>query len=385
MLEAARWAAAACGAAAGLGILYTWFAASRVGPFFRRARPSAATYPAVTLVKPLHGAEHGLRENLASFCEQDYPGPVQLLFGSRDPQDPALAVVAELRRRYPAAAIEVIADPRQHGPNRKISNLINVMPHARHEVLVFADSDVGVAPDYLRQVVGALNEPGVGAVTCVYRGLPQPVFWSRLSALATDCQLLPSVIAGLALGLAEPCFGQTIALRRTTLDAIGGFGAFAHHLAEDHAIGHAVRRAGLSVRIPPFAITHACPEITFSSLLAHELRWSRTIRAIDPLGYLGSLITYPVGLAVLAALFSGAAWWAWALLGVAALVRLRLKWQVDRALGLSHGDLWLVPVWDLMAGPLFAASFLSGRVTWRGSHYRVDRHGHLTQTPAVSR
>lgn len=379
MLDPAGWAAAACGAAAAAGIVYTVAAGALVIPFFRRPPAAPKGFPPVTVVKPLHGAEEGLLENLASFCAQDYPGPVQYLFGTRDPQDPALATVAELRRRFPAATISVVADPRQHGPNRKISNLINLMPQAEHELLVFADSDVGVAPDYLRQVVGALQEPGVGAVTCVYRGKAEPVLWSRLSAIATDCQLLPSIITGLAVGLAEPCFGQTIALRRSTLEAIGGFAAFREHLAEDHAIGHAVRRLGARVVIPPFAVTHASAETTLGALVSHELRWSRTIRAIDPKGHLGSLVTHPVGLALLAVLAARGAAWTWALLALAVGARLRLKWKVDHALGISHGDLGLVPLWDLLSLPLFAASFLSGRVTWRGSRYRVDRKGRLSE------
>lgn len=382
MHELAAWAALACGLAAAAGIAYTAAAGWLVGPFFRRPPSEPPAFPPVTLVKPLHGDEHGLLENLSTFCVQDYPGPLQLLFGTRDPHDPALAVVAALRRRFPSLPMTVVADPRLHGPNRKVSNLINLLPSAEHEVLVFADSDVAVTPAYLRQVVGALLEPGVGAVTCVYCGLPQRAVWSRLSAVATDCQLLPSVVTGLALGLAEPCFGQTIAIRRSLLEAIGGFAAFAHHLAEDHAIGHAVRRTGAVVAIPPLAVAHACPETTLRTLVAHELRWGRTIRAIDPKGHLGSAVTHPFWLALLAVAGSGGGAWAWTLLGAAACVRLWLKWRVDRALGRPCRDLWLVPLWDLLSFPLFLAGFLSGRVTWRGSRYIVDRKGRLSALPA---
>ncbi len=219
----------------------------------------------------------------------------------------------------------MVADARLYGPNRKISNILNMLPHARHDVLVFADSDVSVAPDYLRNVIGELQKPGVGLVTCVYRGQPDPGFWPRMSAKATNYQFLPSVVTGLALGLARPCFGQTIAMRRDTLEKIGGFTPFVRHLAEDHAIGEAVRMIGEKVVIPPFTISHACVESSATQLIAHELRWSRTIRRIDPLGHLGSALIHPFAFALLAVAFSGGAMWAWPLALAALCARLTLK------------------------------------------------------------
>jgi ceramide glucosyltransferase len=253
-----------------------------------------------------------------------------------------------------------------------------MLPQARYDVLVFADSDVSVGPNYLRDVVGELQKPGVGLVTCLYRGQPDPGFWPRLSAMAINCQFLPSVVMGLALSRARPCFGQTIAMRRETLDKIGGFGPFMHHLAEDHAIGEAVRMAGREVAIPPFAISHACVETSASKLVSHELRWSRTIRTIDPVGHLGSALIHPLGFALLAVLLSGAAPWALALAGAALIVRLALKLRSDRVLRQSHCDLWLLPLWDVLSLGIFLASFLSSRVTWRGFNFKVDGDGMLS-------
>ena len=370
--------AAACGVGAVLGIVYTLAAAALVGRFFARPMAQPADFPPITVVKPLRGGERALLDNLSSFCRQDYPGPVQYLFGAADASDPALGVVDELRRRYPDAIVTVVADSRLHGPNRKVSNLINMLPRAQHDILVFADSDVGVAPDYLRSVVGELQRPGVGLVTCVYRGLPDPGLWPRFSAMATNYQFLPSVVIGLALGMARPCFGQTIAMRRETLERIGGLAQFAHHLAEDHAIGEAVRTLGSRVAIPPFAISHACVEASFTKLVAHELRWSRTIRAVDPAGHLGSVLIHPFAFAVLSILLSGFATWSWILAGVALASRLALKLRLDRALRQPSRDLWLLPPWDLVSLGIFAASFCSSRVTWRGFNFRVDERGFLT-------
>jgi ceramide glucosyltransferase len=372
-------AALACGAAAAFGILYTLLAAALTVRFFARAPCEPESFPPVTLVRPLRGAERALAHNLSGFFRQDYPGAVQHLFGASDPGDPALAAVEELRRLNPQAHVTVVADPREHGPNRKVSNLINMLPQARHDVLIFADSDVGVAPDYMRRVVGELQRPGVGLVTCLYRGEPDPGFWTRLSAMATNCQFLPGAVAGVSLGMARPCFGQTIAMRRATLDRIGGLAAFTNHLAEDHAMGEAVRSAGESVAIPPFAISHACPESSLGRLVSHELRWSRTIRAVDPRGHLGSALAHPFALSLLAVLLSGGAAWSWLLAGTALAARLALKLTVDRALRLPVRDLWLLPAWDLLALPIFVATYFSGRVKWRGFEYKVDGRGILSQ------
>ena len=368
----------ACAAAAVFGIGYTVLASVLIGRFFSQSVSEPTSFPPVTIVKPLHGTEWALLANLSSFCAQDYPGPVQFLFGVHDSADPALQTVDELRRLHPESDITVVADARLYGPNRKISNILNMLPRAQHDVLVFADSDVSVAPDYLRNVIGELQKPDVGLVTCAYRGQPDPGFWPRLSAKATNYQFLPGVVTGLALGLARPCFGQTIAMRRDTFEKIGGFMPFVWHLAEDHAIGEAVRMIGKKVVIPPFTISHACVEASATQLLAHELRWSRTIRSIDPLGHLGSAVIYPLALALFAVAFSGGALWAWSLALVAMCARLALKLVSDHALRQPHRDLWLLPLWDIVAFAIFVASFRSSRVIWRGNSFEVDGDGLLS-------
>ena len=289
-----------------------------------------------------------------------------------------MQTVDDLRRLHPEADITVVADARLYGPNRKISNILNMLPQARHDVLVFADSDVSVGPDYLRNVIGELQKPGVGLVTCVYRGQPDPGFWPRLSAKATNYQFLPGVVTGLALGLARPCFGQTIAMRRETLEKIGGFTPFVQHLAEDHAIGEAVRMIGEKVVIPPFTVSHACVETSATQLIAHELRWSRTIRSIDPLGHLGSALIHPLAFALLAVALSGGAPGRGRLRWSPLLARLALKLLSDRALQQAHRDLWLLPLWDIVSFCDFRGELLVSRVIWRGFSFKVDGDGLLS-------
>ncbi|MBR8208469.1 bacteriohopanetetrol glucosamine biosynthesis glycosyltransferase HpnI [Burkholderia cenocepacia] len=367
-----------CGLGALLGMVYTLTASVLVGRFFARAATEPRAFPGVTVAKPLHGDEWDLVQHLESFFTQNYPGPVQHLFGVHDADDAALAAVETLRARYPHANIKVVADARLYGPNRKIANLVNMLEHAEYSVLCLADSDVLVEPDYLRAVVGALQQPDVGIVTSVYRGVASPGFWPAVAAAMTNYHFLPGVITGLFIGRARPCFGQTIAITRATLERIGGLARFAHHLAEDHALGEAVRQAGAQVVIPPFVVGHACVEETFARLYTHELRWSCTIRAADRLGHLGSVLMHPVPLALLAALFSGGTALACALAVAALASRAWLLLSTSRATGAGlRGALWL-PFVDLLQFAIFVSSFFSSHVVWRGTRFRVDRDGLLS-------
>ncbi len=338
------------------------------------ATPATAAPPPVTLLKPLHGIEPQLAANLGGFVGQDYAGPYQIVFGVSDADDAALATVAALRAAHPAADIETIVDSVRHGSNAKVSNLVNMMAAAKHDVLVVSDSDIAVGPDYLGRVVAALGLPGVGAVTCLYYGRGDAGGWSRLAAQGISYGFLPSVVVGLRLGLAEPCMGSTIALTRATLEAIGGFAAFADILADDHAIGVAVRVPGLHVAVPAFTVAHGCVEPSFTALVRHETRWNVTIRRLDPWGYIGHGLANPLPFALAATALHLAAW---PLIPVALVARIAVARAVDTATAARAGPWWWLPARDLLTFGLFIAGFLVQSVDWRGARLRVARDGSI--------
>ena len=342
------------------------------------AHPRAVAAPAVTVLKPLHGHEPGLLDNLGSFCSQDYPGPIQVVFGVQDPDDGAVAVVEHLQKTQAARDLDLVIETKVHGLNRKVSNLVNMAPRIRHDVVVLADSDMRVDPDYLSRVTAALDEPGVGAVTCLYYGVPVAGMWSSLSALAINAHFLPGVVFGSALGLARPCFGSTLALRRQTLGEIGGFIAFVDCLADDYAMGAALRARGHTISIPPFAVAHICTEASARDFWRHELRWARTIKSIDPLGYAGSIAAHPLPWALIAALLGAGST---AFLPAIAIAlasigcRMTLLRQVERAYALPPQAYWLVPARDLLSFILFVVSFFGRDVSWKGHRYRMVAGG----------
>jgi ceramide glucosyltransferase len=372
-----------CTCLAVIGSCYCVFAAMQIRRFFanERALPSVEA-PFLTLLKPLCGPELGLEANIASFVEQDYPGPVQIVFGVQDAGDPAADVVRRAIETFPRADIDLIVDPHLHGANRKISNVINIHSKSRGEVVVLSDSDIRVGPTYLRQITSALHASGVGLVTCRYRGLPVGGLWSRLAAAEINYRFLPSVLVGLRLGLAKPCFGSTIALRTGTLAQIGGFAAFADQLADDYAIGAAVRRLGLTVAIPPVVVDHVCSETSFRELVRRELRWANTIRLVDPIGFVGSVVTHPLPFAIAAVVIAGMGGASIGLsLGVLVLTLaccFVVPLQFGRILGRGFVPVLLAPVRDLLSFGIFLASFLASPVSWRGHRYRVRPDGTLT-------
>ncbi len=346
--------------------------------FSRRALPAAAERPAVSVLKPLHGAEPGLYENLRSFVAQDYPA-VQIVLGVNDDDDGAVPAARALIRDFPENDIVLAADAPATSGNGKIANLENMLPAARHDLLVLADSDMRVDPRYLAAVTAPLHDPRVGAVTCLYEGVPTGRgVWSRLGALHINFGFLPSALVAEACGLGGGCFGATIALRRETLMRIGGFARLRDELADDYKLGEAVRALGLRVVLSRYIIEARVTEPSFAGLWRHELRWARTVRSIAPMGFIGSILAQPVaiaGIGVLAARF-----------GLTACVFLAiscgLRWASARliagALRFSAAGLWLLPARDALSFAVFVASFFARKVLWRDQRFRVEPSGRVT-------
>ena len=267
-----RWVADLCLAGAVLGCLYFVFVGLSVLRFrMREAIPPAAAVP-VSVIVPLCGAEPGLTLRLRALRDQDYAGPIEILCGTLDPDDPAIEVVRQLAAERDDRAIVCHVDGHANGQNLKVANLGNIAKHAKHDTLVLIDSDIVVGPHYLAGVVAELQKPGVGAVTCLYYGIHGGSLWSKLGALSAKIHFLPNVVGGLTLGLARPCFGATIALTRDMLRRIGGFAAFADQLWDDYAIGDAVRSTGHDVAVAPFAVGHVYTAASAGELVAHKVR-----------------------------------------------------------------------------------------------------------------
>lgn len=354
------------------GSAYTIACAVVVRRFFAAAGklPMRLTSP-VTLLKPLHGTEPRLRENLATFLSQDGVAELEMICGVGRAADPALAAVPDDPR------VRTIVDSTAHGANGKVSNLVNMAAAATHPILVQSDSDIAVTSDYLTRVTSALAASGVGAVTCLYRGRGDAGFWSRLAAAGISYDFLPGATFGVATGLATPCMGSTIALTRDTLNRIGGFAAFADTLADDYAIGAAVRGLGLKVAVPPMLVVHGSDETSLAALWRHELRWGATVRGVAPLAYAASVISMPLPLALIGAALLGFAPLSLVAIMFALGSRLLLARTIDRVAGARTAPLAWLPLRDLLSFAVFVASFFVRSVDWRGERLRMEPSGRV--------
>jgi ceramide glucosyltransferase len=337
-------------------------------------RPASGPAPAVTVLKPLCGAEHELYECLRSFCDQSY-SRFEIVFGVSDGTDPAVDVVHRLQREFPHRDLKLVVDRRLHGSSRKVSNLMNMLPLARHDFLVIADSDVRVGRDYLSKIVPPLLDPGVGIVTCPYRGTPSAGVWSLLGAWFINDWFIPSVRVAAMSGSRAFAFGTTIAMRRHVLAAAGGFASIANQLADDYRLGESTRKLGLRTVLSEVVVETCVDEPSFGELVRHELRWLRTIRAVRPLGYSLSFITFGVPVAAIGALLCRGAWPALLLLAVTALARVSLHLRVRGPQSVIARDLLLLPLRDGLGLALWAWSFATRRVHWRDDRFSVTRDG----------
>jgi len=334
-----------------------------------QAFPAVDPVP-VTVLKPLCGPEPRLEDNLATFCIQTHPH-YQLVFGVRDPLDPAIAVVERLARRFPTLDMQLVVDPRVHGSNLKVSNLINMMGAARHPWLVLADSDIAVAPDYLERVTAPLADPGVGIVTCLYRGRAQCGFWARLGGGFIDTWFLPSVRVANSVGNTAFGFGATIALRAATLREVGGFAALKDRLADDCRLGELTRRLHLRTVLSEVVVSTDVTEDSLRALWSRERRWMQTIRSLEPLGYGFAFVTFTLPMLALGLWLAPAAFnWAVALLGAAA--RLGLHWRRP-APGLPlPGHAADAPLRDCLLLLEWLSAYTGSTTRWRQHVLRVD-------------
>lgn len=361
------------------GAAFLVFAGLRMRAFRTDSPAVARPEPAVTVLKPLHGDEPGLEAALETVFAQNYSGQMQVVFGVQASGDPARVVAERLRASHPEREVTIVVDSRTYGSNRKVSNLINMARQARHELLVLADSDISVEPDWLSRLAAELADPTVGVVSLPYYGRAEGGLWSRLAALGVTAQFLPSVVVGLALGMARPCMGSTIALRREVLSAIGGFEAFSDLLADDYAIGEAVRNAGYRSIAPPVLVAHGCAESSLSELFAHELRWARTVRGVDPAGFAGSGITHATMLALIGVILTQGAPASLAVLLLAVGARLWMVRQAETRTGSPRAGWSLIALRDILAFAVFISSFFVRAVDWRGTRFRLDARGGLSE------
>jgi ceramide glucosyltransferase len=335
--------------------------------------PTLAT-PPISVLKPLAGVDEGLEENLRSFFEQKYPY-FEILFAVHAASDPAIAVVERLRARYPAIPSRLIVTGESPYANAKVYSLDRMLAAASHDLLVMADSDIRVTPDMLATIAGEFADPALGMATCPYRAVPGRGIWSTLEAVGLNTEFIGGVLVARMLDGMKFALGPTIAARRETLTAIGGFDAVKDFLAEDFVMGKLAAEHGYGVILSSYVIDHRIGSQKLAANLKHRLRWNRSTRRSRPWGYIGQVFTNPLALALL--LWAAAPQW-WPVVGVT--VVLRAAAGVATA-GLALRDplvarlWWLVPFQDVLSFLMWLAGFFGNTIVWRGRRYYLRADG----------
>lgn len=340
-------------------------------------RIAAAFHPSVTILKPVKGLDPAMDEAFASHCRQNYAGEYEILFGVSSLDDPAVAAIERLQKNFPEHAIRVVECPQSLGPNGKLSNLVQMLPHARFYTFILNDSDITVGPDYLRNIVAPMADARVGLVTAPYRGRAHGTLGSKLEALGISTDFFPGVLVartmekGIRFGL-----GSTLAFTRLALVSAGGFEPLVNQLADDYELGARIAAAGFRVELSQEVVETSVPAYCFGDFAAHQLRWARAVRVSRPGGYFGLIFTYGLAWAILNVLASGWTPFSLALFFLVFLVRMTV------ALGIGVGLLndkqvgrwlWLLLPRDLIALVLWAWAYASDIVIWRGHPFRLHK------------
>jgi len=345
-----------------------FFGRRPVGP----AAPSDFN-PPISILKPIYGLDRETYENYASFCSQDYP-EFEILFCVSDEQDPAIPVIRKLIRDFPGHSIHLLVGSEPLGASDKVNKLCRMVREARHEIVIVTDSDVRVEPGFLRAIAGVFREPGVGGVTCLYRGLTDGTFAASLEAMGNSSDFAPGVLVNWLGGKIDFMLGAVMATTKKNLVEIGGFEVLVDYLCDDFELGNRIARKGYRIELSAFPVSIVYPRETFAEAFRHQVRWNLSIRYSRPAGHIGLIFTQGLPWTILAAILAPSA--AIALAYVAAYVVLRSEmarvvgeWGMqDREL---RTKLALLPMRDAFAFGVWLASFFPQRIHWRGKEFYI--------------
>lgn len=349
----------------------------------RKVADSISALPPVTILKPVHGMEARLEENLESFFQQDYPD-YEVMIGARSADDPALGIAQKLQKRHPMVKSRIVISGPPPWPNAKVYTLQKMIELSRHDYFISSDSDVRVRPDFLRNVIPPLFDPKLGLVSCLYRGDPAGDFWSTLEALGMSVEMPSGVVVADMLEGTRFALGPAVAFRRDALDAIGGIRATADYYSDDYELGNKIWAAGYKVIFSHYFVHHVLTPRTLARTIGDQLRWMKSTRHSRPWGHLGTGLTFamPFGiLGLIAAAGLGRIWIGVALLAWAFLNRVLQSVAVGWGLlkdPRARQLCWSYPVRDLQGFFVWAASYASHEFHWRGEKYRFTKNGKIT-------
>jgi len=365
------------------GSIYALLCLIAVARFrMRRRRPAAhefAAWPAVTVLKPVYGLEKNQAKNLRSTCIQGYP-EFQVVFSVQELGDPAIPLLKELQREFGEARVTVAIENLRAGSNGKINNMIGGLLHARHDILVISDSDVFLKPDYLKTIVAPLADPDVGCVCTLYKAACANSWFEKMELLTLNADFMANVVFAHVTGASKFCLGASAALRRSTLEEIGGLEGLADYLVEDYEMGHRIWSSGKKIAIVPYLVDTMVDLKSPAQWWSHMVYWDQNTRAARPWAFFATAVIRSTPFAILYALARLCDPVGLCVLAGALILRMATS-AVILGWGLGDGEgvksIGLLPARDVLSLASWFLAFAKRTTVWRGSQFTLTRDGRL--------
>ncbi|MEB3161497.1 MAG: bacteriohopanetetrol glucosamine biosynthesis glycosyltransferase HpnI [Synechocystis sp.] len=364
------------------GSIYTLLTIFTTPKFLSRTIPKHDFSPAVSVFKPVRGLEKNLDRNLRSIAQQDYPD-YQIIYSVQDPNDAALPILRAIEAEFGPERITVVIDMVQTGANGKINNILGALPKAKHDILVISDSDTCLRPDYLKTLVSPLADPQVGCVCTPFKLTEAQSWYEALELLTINADFMPSVIFAEVTGASKACLGPSLAIRRSTLDKVGGLASLADYLVEDYELGRRVWTSGLQMVLLPYVIDAVVDLDGWGSWWRHQVYWDQNTFLARPAPFVATVLIRAVPFAVLLTVLQQGSSLSWGILGITIAIRYLSAAIVARQLHDpdSLHYLALLPARDCFGLIFWALSFSQRTVTWRGVDYRLTERGKMVPLP----
>jgi ceramide glucosyltransferase len=372
-------------------VLWQWWVTWRFPLHRRVAQPSAS--PGVTLLKPVKGCDETTADSLQSWFEQNYSGPVQILFGVPTAADPSCKIISDLIQKNPGCDAQLVICSEALGTNGKVSKLLQLERRAKYELFLVSDADVRVPTDFLSNIITALNSPGgasaagsaarddISLVSCFYRLANPTTTAMRWEAVAINADFWSQVLQAISLGPLNFALGAALLVRRKALVDIGGFNSLANYLADDYQLGHRLAEKGHRLALCPVVVECWNAPMNWRDVWRHQLRWARTIRVCQPLPYFFSILanaTFWPLLWLMASLVLPGTFCSLLATVVCWLIRIGLAQNLQRRFTPDKdlvSPFWLVPVKDLLQVALWLGAFAGNTVEWRGLRMKLRGDG----------
>jgi ceramide glucosyltransferase len=365
-----------------IGSIYGLLTAAAAQRFSRDPPPRSVdpdfVWPPVTVLKPIYGMDKNLEANLRSVCMQDYP-EYQVVLSAQRLDEPALPLLRAMEREFGSARVTVAVADSKPVVNGRVQNLVIALGAARHEILVTSDSDMLLRPDYLKTIVYPLRDPQVGYVCTMYRAARADRWFERLELLSLNADFVVNLIFAWMTGASSFCLGASTALRRSTLDSIGGFEPLHDYLVEDFELGRRIRARGLRMAVVAYFVETIVDLKSAREWWGHQVYWDQNTRSARPGGFFATIVLRAVAFGLVFAALRGFDGMGVGVLAGAVAVRLTTSAYILRRIGDREGarSLGWIVVRDLAALVSWFVALTKKTFVWRGEEFELTRDGRI--------